>query len=241
MKKYFSLFTVLVMVFTLNIGQAEAVTSLDLSTGATVNSNVGVGERKTEANTSLQLKTEMKTDAKAELKDAVAGIKAEAKLKIEALQAKVKLLKDTNMKAKEEMRWNGRWNALNGFERVLMNVEKTEMKVNALIARVKTSLPGTNVSGAETLSASAKTDIASAKAEIAATYTLMAGIPAGTDLTVAQKATLKASAEKVQMLIKKARASLGEAMVIVRAEIQKAKQATATSVNTSTSTTTTTN
>lgn len=180
-------------------------------------------------NANLRIEQEDKLEIKNETKAQIEDVRAEAKVKIEALKAKLEGTKDVKAKLALKKIVDSRVKVFDGFNRVLENVTKTEEKVKIQITKAKSLNIDVTVAEANILKVDAK--LAEAKLKIKESADLFTN--STTKLTEDQKTKLRELATAIQNDFKEARLILNNTVKSLRGSIQTYKTNLTVKTNTS--------
>jgi len=224
MKKYLSLFVILLIVFTINTNVLKANdddSSSDKDKKVELADDGIENDSKDENDDSLNQETKTKIEA---LKKQIKTVREEAKVKMEALRENVKNEKDA-VKAKiKEQRIEGREKALERFDSAIERVNDLKEKINIQIAKLETR--GIILTDVKTLVTTAETKLTEAKNKIAEINALLAS--SINELTKENKTKITTLTKNTQSLIVEAHKALGDAVKLlkdkVRARIETEKK-----------------
>ncbi len=242
MKKYLSLFSVLLLACIVNIHTVGA--TLD----ANINGDVRVGfgdegintEEHATVSTQEQKRTKMeevfrsKIQAQTDLRVNIQNMRVQARAKMDALRAEIKNEKDASKAKMKELRIKVREGALERFDNAVERMSKLNARVSAEISKLK--IKGVDVTAAESFMVTAETKLTDVKAKVASANALLS--VSINELGVEQKAQLKTLAKDIQTLLVEMHKAIHDA-------IQALKDATKikieANINAHTETETTTN
>jgi hypothetical protein len=226
MKKYLSLFAVLLLTFFVNTSAVKAKDGgtssgsgddLKLDTSVKVDGSLSSSsdDKEETENESAEsnddsksgLRTTFET-AREEMKSKIEALRQEAKIKMEALKASIKTEKDAAKAKIKEARIASREKILVRFDEVVKNLTGLEVRVNARITALEAK--GVDTTAAKASVAIADAKLLDIKTKVAAANTLLA--KSINQLTTEDKATLKTLVMDTQTLVKDARQALKDAV-----------------------------
>lgn len=240
MKKYLSLFIVLVIIFTISFKAAQAENMPATNTGAGVNANLSV-EARLKAQAELkakrdammadlkgkqaEVKTQIQTQRE-EMRTKIQSMRMDAKTRMSAWRDSFKTERDAAKVKIKEARLNLREMALKRFDAAMARMTGLQGRINTHISTLE--VKGVNVEDAKKFMATAETKLDAADAKTAEINALLA--VSINELEVNNKAKLKTLAGEVQTLIKDAHMAMISAVKSLKDSV-KIKMETKAKVN----------
>lgn len=240
MKKYLSLFIVLVMIFTISFQAAQAETIPATNAGASVNANLSAEARlKAQADLKAkrdammadlkgkraEVKTEIQTQREA-MRTKIQAMRMDAKTRMSAWRESFKTEKDAARVKIKEARLNLREMALKRFDAAMARMTGLKGRINTHISNLE--VKGVNVDDAKKFMATAETKLDAADAKTAEINALLA--VSIDELGADNKAKLKTLAGEIQTLIKDAHLAMISAVKSLKDSV-KIKMETKAAVN----------
>lgn len=222
MKKYLSLFIVLLMAFSISTSVVRAESGSGSNEGGPRFVNpLKRGEIK-------EKKDEIKADWEAkreEMKAKIEVMREEAKAKMEALRENIKGEKDAAKLKIKELRVTGREKALERFDGVIKRMTALSNKISEHIAKLE--LKGVNVTDAKSFLATAQEKLDAADAKTAEVNALLA--TSIDELSAENKTKLRTLTKETQALIKEAHLALKNAVKSLKENIKIKREETKSS------------
>ena len=246
MKKYISLFAILVLIFMISVKITKAEDSgtlpatINENTSAETSTNInipvkikGVFREKIESQIKklkaerAAIKTEVQDNneeakqriqiLKEDIRNQIKSAREQAKQKMEDLKIKIREEKDKIKSEREQTRIDIRERALERFDKIVEKITNLKDRVNSQI--VKFEARGVDVVNAKDFVVTAETKLNEAEAKIAEINVLLSASVG--QLTAEEKTTLRTLTQDTQTLVKEAHQALIDAIKSLKDNLKK--------------------
>ena len=246
MKKYISLFAILVLIFVVSVKITKAEDSgtlpatINENTSAETSTNInipvkikGVFREKIESQIKklkaerAAIKTEVQDNneeakqriqiLKEDIRNQIKSAREQAKQKMEDLKIKIREEKDKIKSEREQTRIDIRERALERFDKIVEKITNLKDRVNSQI--VKFEARGVDVVNAKDFVVTAETKLNEAEAKIAEINVLLSASVG--QLTAEEKTTLRTLTQDTQTLVKEAHQALIDAIKSLKDNLKK--------------------